>query len=113
MDTFLNFLNSVPKPIGILISYVIVFGIPGIAVGFYFKSFFRGCFVTVATFVFMFVLTVTAVAVAHLLFKNLGEAAEQYRLIAFIIAVPSGWLLGLILPVISFRRKDRKQAHQN
>ena len=109
MEQILDILYTTPNPWLILPVWVVVFIIPGLIAGFCFKSVRRVEVVYAWTFAGPVIATLIAGLVIHLFVNPFVESnAEELGLLSLKLGVPCGWVLGLILPMVTYLLIDRK-----
>jgi uncharacterized protein YacL len=109
MEQILDILYTIPNPLVILPAFVVVFVIPGLIAGSCFKSVSRVEVVYALTFACPVIATLIAGLVIHLFVSPFVEGEiEELALLSFKIGIPCGWVLGLILPMVTYLLIDRK-----
>ena len=109
MEQILDILYTIPNPWVISPVWIVVFIIPGLIVGFCFKSISRGVVVYAWTFACPVIATLIAGLVLHLFVSPFVEGkAEELALLSLKIGIPCGWALGLMLPMVTYLLIDSK-----
>ncbi len=109
MEQILDIPYTIPNPLVILPASVLVFVIPGLIVGFCFKSVSRGVVVYAWTFAGPVIATLIAGLVIHLFVSPFVEGeTERLAVLSLMIGIPFGWVSGLMIPVASYILNDRK-----
>jgi fructose-specific phosphotransferase system IIC component len=109
MEQILDILYTIPNPLVILPAGVAVFVIPGLVVGFCFKSVSRCEVVYAWTFAGPVITTLIAGLVIHLFVSPFVEGeTEELAILSLEIGIPCGWVLGLMVPMATYWLIDRK-----
>jgi hypothetical protein len=112
MDTILSILDSLPKPLAILLVNFVVLVLPGLIVGLLFKSVRRGAIVAACTLIAPVVATLVLIIGFEVIMEPGAEGSVGWGLVS-LIGIPLGWLFGIVAPVTVFNLKDMKAKRQN
>ncbi len=109
MEHILDILYTIPNPLLIFPVSVVVFVIPGLIAGFYFKSVSRCKIVYAWTFACPVIATLIVGLVIYLFVGPFDEVeTEGWAILSLDIGIPCGWVLGLMVPMVIYLLNDRK-----
>jgi hypothetical protein len=109
MEQILDILYTIPNPLLILPASVVVFVIPGLIAGFYFKSVSRCKIVYAWTFAGPVIATLISGLVIYLFVGPFDESETEWlAILSLDIGIPCGWVLGLMVPMVIYLLNDRK-----